>query len=133
MYPNTYLSLFPPFPRDNRAFVAMSFDHRFDPRWANVLAPAISRVRVNGVPLEPRRVDMRKASDSVLTEILDGIARCRIFVGEVTPIGEIEGRPIRNANVLYEIGLAHATRLPQEVVLFRSDEQELLFDVANVR
>jgi hypothetical protein len=34
---------------------------------------------------------------------------------------------------MYEVGIAHATRLPEEVILFRSDKDELLFDVANVR
>ena len=133
MYPNTYLSLFPPFPRDNSVFVAMSFHPRFDARWQNVLAPAVRRVEVQGKALEPHRVDLRKASDSVLTEILEGISRCRFFLADITVIGELDGRPVRNANVLYEVGLAHATRLPEEVALLRSDKQELLFDVMNVR
>lgn len=133
MYPNTYLSLFPPFPRDNRVFVAMSFHPRFDARWQDVLVPAVRRVKVAGSALEPHRVDLRKASDSVLTEILEGISRCRFFLADITVIGELDGRPVRNANVLYEVGLAHATRLPEEVALLRSDNRELLFDVMNVR
>lgn len=133
MYPHTYLSLFPPFPRDNRVFVAMSFLPRFDARWQHVLAPAIRRVRAGGTALEPHRVDLRKASDSVLTEILEGISRCRFFLADITVIGELDGRPIRNGNVLYEVGLAHATRLSEEVGLLRSDNKELLFDVMNVR
>jgi DNA-binding transcriptional ArsR family regulator len=39
----------------------------------------------------------------------------------------------RNANVLYEVGLAHAVRQPQEVLLFRSDRDRLLFDLSTVR
>ncbi len=34
---------------------------------------------------------------------------------------------------MYEIGLAHSVRLPEEVLIFRSDSDHLLFDVANVR
>jgi hypothetical protein len=34
---------------------------------------------------------------------------------------------------MYELGVAHAVRLPEEVLLFRSDDDVLLFDVANVR
>ena len=34
---------------------------------------------------------------------------------------------------MYEVGIAHAVRLPEEVLLFRSDSDPLLFDVANVR
>src|SRR5438128_2587799 len=108
MYPHTYMSLFPPFPKDNRVFVAMSFDSRFQPRWEKVLVPAIRLVERDDMSLEPHRVDLRKASDSVLTEILEGITRCRFFLADISVIGEIDGKPIRNANVLYEVGLAHA-------------------------
>ena len=81
----------------------------------------------------PRRVDAHVVSDSLLTKILDGIARCRVFLADISAIGTVGGRPVRNANVLYEVGLAHSVRLPEEVLLFRSDDQQLLFDVANVR
>lgn len=133
MYPSTFFGLFPPFPRDERAFVAMSFDERFEARWNAVIAPGIRAVRVNDIPLEPHRVDLRIASDSILTEILEGIGRCRVFLADITSIGEVNGRTLRNANVMYEVGLAHAVRLPEEVILFRSDCKELIFDVANVR
>jgi hypothetical protein len=41
--------------------------------------------------------------------------------------------PVRNTNVMYEVGIAHSVRLPEEVLLFRSDDDRLPFDVANVR
>lgn len=34
---------------------------------------------------------------------------------------------------MYEIGIAHAIRLPEEVILFRSDNDPLLFDLSNTR
>lgn len=113
--------------------MAMSFDPRFDARWHNVLIPAVRRSKFSGVCLEAHRVDLRKASDSVLTEILEGISRCRFFLADITVMGELDGLPVRNANVLYEVGIAHATRLPEEVALLRSDKEDLLFDVMNVR
>jgi hypothetical protein len=133
MYPFAFFGLFPPFPRDERAFVAMSFNARFEPRWHKVIAPAVRAVLVNDKPLDPHRVDLRKVGDSILTEILDGIARCRVFLADITAIGEIGERAVRNANVMYEVGLAHAVRQPEEVLLFRSDDRELLFDITNVR
>jgi hypothetical protein len=133
MYPAHFFNLFPAFPRENRVFVAMSFEPTFRPRWDEVIAPAVSDVAINGVALEPYRVDAHVVSDSLLTQILDGISRCRVFLADVSAIGALSGRPVRNANVLYEVGLAHATRLPEEVLLFRSDDEALLFDVANVR
>jgi hypothetical protein len=133
MFPRNYFGLFPPFPRDNKVFVAMSFDDRFLPRWENVILPAIRNVAVNDAPLEPDRVDARRIGDSILTEILGGVTNDRLILADVTTLGHVDGRPIRNGNVMYEIGLAHSVRLPEEVLIFRSDSDHLLFDVANVR
>ena len=105
----------------------------FNKRWESVIAPAIKRVERNNVSLEPFRVDIRRVSDSILTEILTGISRSLVIFADVTSIGKIENKSMRNGNVMYEIGLAHAIRLPEEVILFRSDNDDLLFDVANVR
>ena len=131
MYPAHLFALFPPFPRE--VVVAMSFDPRFDPRWQNVIAPAIGSVLIDEKPLEPVRVDVRKISDSILTEILSGISHSRLVFADITTIGYFDERPIRNGNVMYEVGLAQAVRLPEEVLLFRSDNDSLLFDTANIR
>lgn len=133
MYPSQYFNLFPPFPRDNKVFVAMSFHPTFNKRWKKVIDPAIRRVERNGVPLEPHRVDTRRVSDSILTEILTGISRSLVIFADITSLGKFENKPARNGNVMYEVGLAHAIRLPEEVILFRSDNDELLFDVGNIR
>jgi hypothetical protein len=133
MYPSHFFGLFPPFPREDNVFVAMSFASRFDQRWNEVIAPAIHRVLRNEVPLEPLRVDSRKVSDSILTEILDGISKSRLVLADITTVGKLDGTPIRNGNVMYEVGIAHAVRLPEEVLLFRSDKDALLFDTSSVR
>lgn len=133
MYPIHYFSLFPPFPRDNEVFVAMSFDPRFTRRWETVIAPAIESVQPNNIPLRAHRVDTRHIGDSILTEILGGISRARIVFADITSLGHLDDKPMRNGNVLYEVGIAHAVRLPEEVLLFRSDSDPLLFDVSNVR
>lgn len=133
MYPSQFFSLFPPFPRDEKVFVAMSFDHRFDARWEKVIVPAIGRIEVNGKPLEAHRVDARRVSDSILTEILTGISNARLVLADISTVTYADGKPIRSSNAMYEVGLAHAVRLPEEVLLFRSDSDHLLFDVANVR
>jgi len=107
MYPSHFLQLFPAFPRSRRVFVAMSFDERFRPRWEDVVAPGIRAVEINGAPLEPFRVDARHVSDSILTEILESIAGARLIFGDITTIGVLDSVPVRNANVMYELGIAH--------------------------
>ena len=133
MYPLHYYSLIPPFPRTKRVFVAMSFDPRFDLRWRNVLAPAIASLESEKQQLEPYRVDLSKASDAILTDVLAGIGDSHCVVADITALDEFDGLPLRNPNVLYEVGIAHAVRPPEEVVLFRSDDFHLNFDVAGVR
>jgi hypothetical protein len=73
MYPANYFSLFPAFPQTTKIFVAMSFAERFKPRFENVISKAIGHIERNGVRCEPLIVNARTVSDSILTEILDGI------------------------------------------------------------
>jgi len=133
MFPSTYYSLFPAFPRNNKVFVAMSFDSRFDERYKAVIEPALRNVLIDGEKLDPYRIDARRISDSILTEILSGIRDSRLIFADVTTIERVAGRAIRNGNMMYEVGVAHAMRQPEEVLLFRSDDDEIPFDVANVR
>jgi hypothetical protein len=131
MYPNQYFSLFPPFRRDDKIFVAMSFDSQFTPRWERVIKPAIEEIKKDGVPLQAHRVDASTIGDSILTQILGGIGNDLAVFADVTSLTNLNG--IRNGNVMYEVGIAHAVRLPEEVIIFRSDSDKLLFDLANVR
>ena len=133
MFPKQYLDLFPAFPRGNTAFVAMSFGGQFDDRWNNIIDPAVRSVSRNGERLEPIRVDTRRVGESVITEILDGISTAAVVIAEVSTVATIDGKTFRNANVLYEVGVAQAVRLPTEILLFRSDNDPLLFDISNIR
>lgn len=132
MYPSHYFGLFPPFPRENKVFVAMSFKEQFTSRWKNVIVPAIENEKVNGIPLKPHRVDTNHISDSILTEILAGISNDQLVFADITAI-TIENSSVRNENVMYEVGLAHAIRRPEEVLLFRSDSASLPFNISSVR
>ena len=101
----------------------MSFDPLLRGRWENVISPGLV-----DAGLEPHRVDASRIGDSIITEITQQIGSARIFFADITAIGNA-----RNGNVMYEVGLAHAVRAPQEVVLFRSDSDRLLFDISPVR
>lgn len=123
MYPQQYFKLFPSTPTEPKVFVIMAFDKRHKLRWEKVIQPAIK-----GVELEPHRVDAGRVSDSILTQILQGIGVSRLVFADVSPL---DGH--RNVNVMYELGIAHATREPTEVVIFRDDNDQLPFDVTNLR
>lgn len=137
MYPLNTFTLFPPFPRENKVFIAMDFE-RFNQRWENVIKKGVEDVKHNGKPLEAYRVDIGKVSDSILTDIVYSISRFQLFLADITtigklPMGQNKEKAIRNSNVMYEVGMAHSVRLSEEVILFRSDEDELPFDIANIR
>lgn len=75
------------------------------------------------------RVDARNIPDSVIVDILKAIEESVLVVADVSSDSDC----IRNANVLYEVGLSHARRPPETVVLVRSDHDPMLFDIADVR
>lgn len=134
MNPNTFLkSLWRPEVLD-QVFVAMSFDSRFDSRFSNVIRPAIEEFPIAGHALSAYRVDNSKSGDSILTDMVDGIAHSRLVLADVSVIdeGRYTNAPIRNGNVMYEVGLALACRTPAEVLLIRDDSKRFLFDVSTI-
>lgn len=105
----------------------MPFHDRYLARWEKVIRPAILNVG-----LEPLRVDIGFVSDSILTQMLQGIARSRLVFADVSAYRG-HRNPNVMPNVMYEVGIAHAVRHPNEVVVFRDDKTRLPFDLANVR
>jgi hypothetical protein len=134
MHPQTFLSTFWRMELRPHVFVAMSFAPQYQGRFEQVIVPAIGTLLVDGEHLQPRRVDISKSGDSILTEISDGIAHSRLVLADVSTMGRdsVSGRPIRNANVMYEVGLALACRHSSEVLLVRDDRDDFLFDVSTV-
>lgn len=134
MHPNAFLTTLWRAEVTNQVFVAMSFDSRFAERFARVIRPAIEDEPLAGIKLVAQRVDISRTGDSILTEIVSGIAHARLVLADLSVIDE--GRytqvPIRNANVMYEVGIALACRAPSAVLLVRDDNKPLLFDVSTI-
>lgn len=134
MHPNAFLRTFWRNELRPIVFVAMSFDDRYFARFERVFAPAAESVVVDGVSLKAIRVDITQSGDSILTQILDRIAHSKFILADVSAVGRdsVTGKPYRNANVLYEVGLALACRQPSEVLLVKDDREQTLFDVSVV-
>jgi len=120
----------------NEVFVAMSFDPRFDDRWIRIFKPAIEQQPIEGIKLTAVRVDIRRSGNSILSEIIDGVAHSHLVFADVSVTdtwqhGDSE-RWARNGNVMYEVGLAMACRQPVEIVLVRDDRLPLLFDISHI-
>lgn len=134
MHPNAYLAAHWRAETLDQVFVAMSFDNRFTDRFAHVIAPAIEAEPIAGYRLNAHRVDISKSGDSILSEIANGVAHSRVVLADVSVVDEGRYRetPIRNGNVMYEVGLALACRMPSEVLLIRDDSKPFLFDVSSI-
>lgn len=125
MYPKYYNDLFRSFDRTEEVFVGMPFSKEFEPRWKDIIKQTI-----RSFGLKPYRVKERVVSDSIPVDILDGIARARYLIFDIS--NEKTQRP--NPNVMYELGIAHATRLPEEVIIIRDHESEKVpFDIKHIR
>jgi nucleoside 2-deoxyribosyltransferase len=61
-------------------------------------------------------------SGKIMDQIWDGINAAKVLVAELTT---------KNANVFYELGLAHALEKP--VVLVSSNENDVPFDLIHIR
>jgi hypothetical protein len=134
MYPNTFLKTLWRTEVLDQVFVAMSFEPRFAQRYETVIKPAIEDEPISGVVLRAFRVDNAKTGDSILSNIVDGIAHSRLILADVSVIdeGRYTQTPIRNGNVMYEVGVALACRSPSDVLLVRDDTKQFLFDVSTI-
>jgi hypothetical protein len=134
MYPNLFLRTFWKTDLRSQIFVAMSFAEVYERRFREVIGPAIEAVQVNGFQLKPLRIDLSKTGDSILTDIMDGIAHSEMFLADISSVGydSKTAEPYRNGNVMYEIGLAVACRQPAEILLIRDDRHKCLFDVSTI-
>lgn len=131
MYPRDFFdSYWRPKLRD-AVFVAMPFHDEFTPVWLEAIQPAVD-VDL-GRDFKAERVDATVLSGSIVTRILDGIAHARLVLADISIAREGKWKGQRNGNVMYEVGLAHASRQAAEVLLIRSDAEEINFDLAGVR
>lgn len=117
-----------------QVFVAMSFAPQYKSRFETIIAPAIEAILINNTPLKAYRVDTSKSGDSILTDIMEGIAHSQMVLADVSTFGKDSAtqQPYRNGNVMYEVGIALACRQPQEVLLIRDDTDNFLFDVSTI-
>lgn len=127
-----YSSLFDRNKRDE-VFVIMSFAAEFEARWHDVICPMIEA----DLNLIANRVDYNLSGESILYDILDGIANARLVIADITSTDMTDSSgttwPQRNGNVMWELGVAHSMRLPDEVIIVRSDNEPSIFDLTQFR
>ncbi|MBN8962620.1 MAG: hypothetical protein J0H71_15915 [Rhizobiales bacterium] len=99
-------------------FVVMPFAEPIGGYFSKIYEPAIRKAG-----LRPVRADADIfGTGKIIDQIWSGINSARVLVAEMTT---------RNANVFYELGLAHALQKP--VVLVSSNEADVPFDLKHIR
>jgi hypothetical protein len=99
-------------------FVMQPFASPHGDYFATIYEPAIVKAGLKAV----RADDEIFGTGKIIDQIWTGINSARVLVAEMTT---------RNANVFYELGLAHALRKP--VILVSSNKQDVPFDIGHVR
>jgi hypothetical protein len=99
------------------AFVIMPFDREFQPIYEQLIRPALEDAGYDII-----RADSFLDQQNILQTIVREIASADLVIADVTTI---------NANVFYELGLAHGLRRP--TVLIAQSLDEIPFDLRSYR
>jgi hypothetical protein len=98
-------------------FVMMPFGDWFDRYYQEIYVPAIKEAG-----FEPIRADELFSTGSVVEQIWEQIEKSKLLLADLSG---------KNANVFYELGLAHAARKP--VVFTTSSVDDVPFDLRHLR
>lgn len=104
--------------QEDICFVMMPFADPIGHYYSLIYKPAIEKAGLTPV----RADDDIFSTGKIIDQIWRGINSAKILVAELTS---------RNANVFYELGLAHALQKP--VVLVSSNENDVPFDLHHIR
>lgn len=99
------------------AFVIMPFEPEFDAVYERLIVPGLQDAGYS-VSRADKTLDQR----NILKDIIHNIRRADLIVADITT---------RNANVFYELGVAHT--LPKPVVMIIQDVEEIPFDLHSYR
>jgi hypothetical protein len=100
-----------------KAFVLIPFDEEFTDVWEQLLKPDLEEA---GFVAE--RADTRLDQQSILRDIVRGIAEADLVVADLTSL---------NPNVFYELGIAHGLEVP--TILISQVVEEVPFDLRSYR
>lgn len=105
---------------DDTCFVVMPFANPIGAYYDNIYKPAIEKAK-----LKADRADADiYGTGKIIDQIWNGITSARVLLAELTN---------RNANVLYELGLAHALHKPVVLICSKANEDDVPFDLRHVR
>lgn len=103
---------------DDTCFVMMPFGDPLGKYYAQIYEKAVEKAGMKPV----RADDEIFGTGKIIDQVWRGISEAKVLIAELT---------MRNPNVFYELGLAHALQKP--VVLVSSNEEDVPFDLQHIR
>ncbi|MCD4792836.1 MAG: hypothetical protein K8R54_06370 [Bacteroidales bacterium] len=104
--------------QDNKlCFVIMPFNDKLTPIYKSIIKPVIKDLKLKSI-----RADEIFTSKPIIDDIWTNIKKSKFLIADLTD---------RNANVFYELGLAHA--LNKDVILLTQDIDDVPFDLRHYR
>jgi hypothetical protein len=132
MYIRLFLERFWEGEQKNILFVCMPFHHLLDMKFNNIMRAAAKNVGLD----DAVRVKEDWDSNVITTKIIDGIANSKLLLFDLSddPKASCEHTRQVNANVLYELGVAHTIREPEDIRLIRdkSSTGKVPFDITGM-
>lgn len=119
MYPKTFFENHRTEPTAGTCFVIMPFAKAFTPTFK-----AIQRSIEKDLGFQCTRTDELLGGGHIVEDILRGIASSELVVADVTG---------KNANVYYELGIAHMSKSMEKVILLSQSADEIPFDLRQFR
>ncbi len=113
IYPNDYL-LQNFSTEDDSVFLIMPFDEKY-----NVVFAEIKQLCLD-LMLECKRADDYLYNRAIMENIIQGIVLSELIIVDLTN---------RNANVFYELGIAHSLKDQDSVILITQDIDDCPFDI----
>lgn len=101
-------------------FMITPFRPEFDSIYQNVIRPVVSELNLT----IKRGDDFASLSGAIINEIWAALNACRLVIVETTEV---------NANVYYELGIAHTLGKPAILLTQEKEVQKLPFDIRHLR
>jgi hypothetical protein len=100
-----------------KAFVVMQFSSPYNEVYSEVLRSVCEKEGIDVL-----RIDEKSGPGLIIKDIMDAILDSKLVIADISPL---------NANVFYELGVAHALNKP--TILIAEKETKLPFDVSPFR
>jgi len=101
-------------------FMMMPFRERFNAIYNNVIRPVTADLNLT----IKRGDDFTTTQGAIITEVWAAIYNCKVVIAETTEI---------NANVYYELGIAHMLGKPAILMTQTKEVEQLPFDIRHLR